>query len=178
MKSDQRVNFKEIDWKAVDEKKAGFLYGEALGYSNGLLADIRALNSKAFQLLAFVLPLFCAAIGFLMAARGNEGMDGFILPAVVACGGLFAVLALLLVAVFPRHVYLSESPPASYFSKAFYKEDMLGIFSFAIASVSKYIHRNYRVMRFRGRFLAAAIIALMAMPLATLAAFLLCLPNS
>ena len=171
------VNFKEIDWNAVDEKKAGFFYGEALAYSNGLLADIRNLNDKAFKLLAFVLPLFSAIVGFLMVAWENKSMDRFITPGLILCGGLFAALVLLLTAVFPRYIYKSENPPESYFTGDFYKADMLRIFSFAIASINKYIKHNYRIMRFRGRFLAAAVITLLATPLVAITFFLTRLPN-
>ena len=176
-KNEKSVNFKELDWNTVDEKKAGFFYDEALAYSNGLLVDIRSLNAKAFQLLAFVLPVFTAIVGFLIAAWENESFINFRLPGITICSGLFMVLVFLVVSVFPRFIYQSQNPPESYFSGNFYKEDMLRILSFAIASINKYIKHNYCIMLFRGRFLTAAIITLLATPLVTIAIFLARLLN-
>ena len=175
MQNQKSIDFTKIDWKAVDERKAEFFYGEACAYSNGLLTDIRSLNTKAFQLLTFTLPLFCAAVGFLMAVWENESMGNLIFPSIIICSGLFGVLVLLLVATFPRYIYQTESPPGSYFTGDFYKKEMLRIFSFAIASINKYISYNYRIMRFRGKFLTAAIIMLLITPLAAIAVFLTCL---
>jgi hypothetical protein len=173
----EKIDFKKIDWNRVDREKAEFFYNEAGGCNDRLVESINNLNSKAFSLLAVALPVQSAAVGFLIGIWEEAGLQPKAVILLFASFGLAAAVILLLLAVFPRSIYLSEGPPASYFTGDFYKADMLHLFSFGIASLNTYIQHNRKVEKYRARLLFAGMLALIATPIVTLAVFLIRLLN-
>jgi hypothetical protein len=167
------IDFKKMDWSRVDREKAEFFYNEAAEYNDRLIEGINKLNGKAFSLLAIALPVLSAAVGFLLSAWGREGKELISEVLLVAALGLIITLILLLIAVFPRRVYLSKGTPASYFTDNFYKADMHHLFSFGIASLNKYINHNQRIETYRSRFLWAGMMSFIAVPIFTIGGFLI-----
>jgi hypothetical protein len=120
-------------------EKVKFFFQEALAYNNKVIEDLNSLNNKAFALLAGALPIFSAALGFLVTLWGKTGREAVTSSLVFACSGLGAVLILLLLAVFPRDFYRGEGAPEVFFSDNYYKADMYTIYTGSIASLHKYI---------------------------------------
>jgi hypothetical protein len=173
MRKETVINFKEVDWTAVDREKAEFFYNEALAFNNRLIDDINGLNGKALGIAGFILPVVSAAIGFLLSVWGVESREALAAAMMCAGCGLFASLVLLMLAVFPRGVYRGEGDPASYFSGNYYRADMYTIFTGGIATLYKAINHNYRVSKYRGRMFLAGMLAFMITPGCTVLAFLL-----
>jgi hypothetical protein len=173
MQAKNAIDFKKIDWSRVDREKAEFFYKEAVEYNNRLMENINNLNSKAFSLLAIALSVLSAAIGFLLSFWGQDGKDVLSVILLSASFGLIVTLILLLLAVFPRGVYLSGGAPRSFFTDNFYKADMHHQFSFGIASLHKYIGHNQKIESCRSRFLLAGMLVFIATPLFTIGAFLI-----
>lgn len=171
------IDFKKMEWSRVDRQKAEFFYNEAVGYNDTLIVNINNLNGKAFSLLAMALSVLAAAVGFLLAVWEKEHNTPLTLVLSVASAGMAVTAALLLLAVFPRRVYLSRGTPASFFTGNFYKADMLHQLSFGIASLNTFITHNHAVEHFRSRFLLAGSLSFFATPIVTFAAFLICLPS-
>jgi hypothetical protein len=167
------IDFKKIDWKAVDREKAKFFYNEALAFNNRLIDDINSLNSKALTITGFLLPVMSAAAGLLLASWGGEGRDALTAAMISACCGFFAALVFLLLAIFPRGVYRGEGDPESYFSGNYYRADMFTLFTCGIATLHRAIEHNYRVLRYRGKMFLTGILAFAATPCCAVLVFLL-----
>jgi hypothetical protein len=177
MKTQNTIDFKEMDWSGVDQEKAGFFYNEATGYNDGLIESINNLNAKAFSLIAVALPVMSAAAGFLLGIWDKADKRPVALILLFAFFGLAAAIILLLLAVLPRGIHLSKGTPLSYFTDDFYKADMRHLFSFGIATLNTYIRHNQKIMEYRGRLLFAGTLVLIATPIVTVAVFLIRLLN-
>jgi hypothetical protein len=171
MRAQNNIDFTAMDWSKVDREKAEFFYRESADYNDRLIESINGLNSKAFFLLAAALPAMLVFAGSLLSIwdKADKRPAAAVLLFAFFC--LVAAVILLLLAVFPRGVYLSKGTPASYFTGDFYKADMRHLFSFGIASLDTYIQHNRNIEKYRGRLIFAAALALIAVPLVTLAAF-------
>jgi hypothetical protein len=170
------IDFKKIDWDKVARKKAEFFYNEATEHNDRLIEAINNLNGKAFSLLAIALPIMSAAAGFLLTV-GNNADKMPVAVLLVASIGLAVTIILLLLAVFPRTIYLSKGSPDSYFTDNFYKADMHHLFSFGIASLNTYIQNNRKIEKYRSRLLVAGTLVFTATPIVTVVVFLICLLN-
>jgi hypothetical protein len=169
----KQIDFKKIDWSKVGREKAEFFYNEAAGYNDRLIESINSLNGKAFSLLAVALPVMSAAAGFLLTIWNEVDKRPAAMIVLFASLGLAAAVILLLLTVFPRSIYLSKAAPSSYFTGDFYKADMHHLFSFGIASLNTYIQHNRKIEKYRSRLLFAGTLALAAVPVVTLAVFLI-----
>jgi hypothetical protein len=167
------IDFKSMDWSKVDREKAEFFYNEAVEFNDRLIANINNLNGKALSLLATGLPVLSAAVGFLLSVWGDTGKEPLSMALIAASTGMFITLVLLILAVFPRGVYLGKGTPQAYFTDNFYKADLHHLFSFGIAALNKYINHNREIEAYRGRFLLAGILAFVATPLVTVGVFLI-----
>jgi hypothetical protein len=178
MKQKKRpIDFKKFDWTKVDQEKAEFFYTEATDHNDRLIESINNLNGKAFSLLTIALPIMSAAVGFLLGIWNEAEKKPEAMVLLFASFGLAAAVILLLLAVFPRGIYLSKGTPAAYFTGDFYKADMLHLFSSGIATLNTYIQHNRKIEKYRGRFLFAGTLALVAAPIVTLTVFLIRLLN-
>jgi hypothetical protein len=165
------IDFKKIDWGNIDYAKLQFFFKEAVEFNDSLLEDINRLNNKGFQLLALALTAISVTTGFLLAFLEN-GRPDIIWALMTACIGLGVVTVLLFLAIFPRSVYRGRATPNIFFSGTLYKSAMPKILADGIASYHAYITGNYKVMRYRSRFLTAAVIAFILVPFFTIGVLL------
>ncbi|MDR1506339.1 MAG: hypothetical protein LBI67_04490 [Treponema sp.] len=177
MQAQNVIDFKKMDWSKVDREKAEFFYNEATDHNDRLLESINNLNSKAFSLLAIALSILSATAGFLLSIWNEADKRPIAVILLFASFCLTAAVILLLLAVFPRSIYLSKGKPSSYFTGDFYKADMPHLFSFGIASLNTYIQHNQKIENRRSRFLVAGTVAFIATPIVTIAVFLIRLLN-
>jgi hypothetical protein len=171
--STKQINFKKIDWEKVDMEKVKYFYREALAYNNGVIDDIRSLNDKAFSLLSCTAPILAAAVGGMFSIWEKDGYEALAFALIPASAGLGLVLLLLFLAVFPRGFHRGEGAPEAFFSGEYYTAAMYTIFTGGIATLHKYIGHNYKIMKYRGNFIVAAIITLIATIAVTVSAFFL-----
>ncbi|MDR0584626.1 MAG: hypothetical protein LBG57_09815 [Treponema sp.] len=172
MKKQETVDFRKMDWSKVDREKAEFFYNEAAEYNDRLIESVNNLNGKAFSLLAIALPILSAATGFLIGIWEEADKRPETAMLLFASFGLAVTVILLLLAVFPRSMYLSKGMPGSYFTGDFYKADMYHLFGFGIASLDKYIRHNKKIEAYRSRFLLAGMMFFIATPIIIVAVFL------
>jgi hypothetical protein len=158
------IDFTKVDWANMDYAKLQFFFKEVAEFNDSLLEDINHLNNKGFQLLALALTAISVSVGFLLTLLQNKPAN-IIGALATACVGLGVVTILLFLAIFPRSVYRGKATPHIFFSGTLYKCPMPKILADGIASYHKYIAGNYKVMRYRSRFLTAAIIAFILVPL-------------
>ena len=171
------IDFTSIDWGRIELEKLRFFLKEAVDYNDIILRDINRLNGKAFQLLAVAIAALSAATGFLLASWNRGCGHPLVTALFTACAGLFLAVVFLLLAVFPRSVYPGRLTPNIAFKGNLYKAPMTKLLADCIASYDGYISSNKKVLGYRSTFLTAGVLGIFAVPLLTLAAFLIRLPS-
>lgn len=173
MKANDTVDFSTVDWADVDEKKASFIYNEALDNYRGTIENINVINNKAMGMISFTMPLVAALAGFFAVTWGNASLPLFA-AALCAASFLFIVLVLLLLILAPKGVLPGAASPAAYFTADFYRGDMRHMLIGCIVTIQKAIDHNKKVMHRRGGVFRWAVILCAAFPAASLIVFLVC----
>ena len=161
------IDFNKIEWDKIRSDELRFFFNQAVETNDILLSGINNLANKVFQLLTVAITVLTILTGFLLAIWDKIGQQTIAKALICASIGLFIVVLLLLVAVFPRTLYTGRVTPKSLFSRDIYKDPLAKHYANGIASCYKYIDLNEKIMNFRGRFLTAGMIVFFLVPLVT-----------
>jgi hypothetical protein len=164
MQAQDAIDFKAIEWNAVDEKKAAFIYQEALEFNRGILENINVINDKAMGLLSFTMPIMAALVGFFVVSWANTSAPLFA-AAVTACSALFLVLVFLLAAIVPYGIHSGTGSPMAYFTAEYYKGDMRALLIGNTITLCDKITANQKTLCARGYLFRSAILVCAVFPL-------------
>jgi hypothetical protein len=166
MKQEVSVDFAKIEWTKIDREKAEFIYNEALARLDSVHKNNDGITNKALGMLTLAVPVLAALTGFFAVQWGNLSVPLF---AASICSGvfLFAILAALLLVLFPRGVTAGQGEPATYFSNDYYFQNMENIYKGNIQSLQKQIDEDRSVLYLRGNIFRIAILLFAAFPVVT-----------
>jgi hypothetical protein len=170
MQADKTIDFSQIDWQAVDEEKAAFIYQEAIEFNQGVLENINVINVKAMGLLSFTMPIMAALVGFFVVSWAKTSAPLFA-AAVTSCSALFLALIFLLAAIVPYGIHSGTGSPMAYFTVEFYKENMRALLIGNIMALCEKITANQKILCLRGRLFRAAILVCAIFPIICLMIF-------
>ena len=166
MQANQSIDFSSVDWNSVPEKKAEFIYYEAIARLNSIHKNIDAITNKALGMLSFSLPILTALTGYFVLQWGNASTP-ILAMSISAAIFLFAILLLLLLILLPRGLNSAQGEPAAYFTDNYYKNNMDNIFRGNIQTLHNCIHEDRKILYWRGNLFRGAIVLFTAFPLIT-----------
>jgi hypothetical protein len=170
MRAKDVIDFRTVEWTAVDEEKAAFIYREALEFNRGLLENINVINDKAMGMLSFTMPVMAALVGFFVVSWANTSTPLFA-ASVTACSALFLVLVFLLAVIVPYGVRSGAGSPMAYFTAEFYKGNMRALLIGNIMTLCEKSTANQKILYRRGCLFRAAVLACAIFPLVSLMVF-------
>jgi hypothetical protein len=164
MKVRDVIDFSKIEWEKVDEEKAKFIYGEAVGRLASIHKNIDGITGKALGMLSFSLPVLTALTGFFVLQWGEISVP---LVAATVCSVvlLSAIMVLLLLILLPRGVNSARGEPGAYFTDGYYLRGMADILKGNIQTLHRYIIDDGAVLYWRGSLFRAAVALFAAFPL-------------
>ncbi|MDR3173012.1 MAG: hypothetical protein LBU19_02070 [Treponema sp.] len=170
MRAQDSIDFRTIDWTAVDREKAEFIYRDALEFNRGILENINVINDKAMGLLSFTMPIMAALVGFFVVSWANTSASLFA-AAVTACAALCLVLIFLLVVIVPYGIHSGTGSPMAYFTAEFYKGSMKALLIGNIMTLCDKITANQKILYLRGYLLKIAVLLCALSPFVCLMVF-------
>jgi hypothetical protein len=170
MQADKTIDFSQIDWQAVDEEKAAFIYREGIEFNRAVLENINVINDKAMGLLSFTMPIMTALVGFFVVSWANTSAPLFA-AAVTAGSALFLVLILLLAVIVPYGIHSGTGSPMAYFTAEYYKGNMRALLIGNTMTLCEKITVNQKTLYLRGYLFKAAILVCALFPIICLMVF-------
>lgn len=170
------INFSKIDWKSVDEKKAEFIYKEALEHHKDIIENNNRISDKAIGLLSFTMPIMTALAGYFAIAWGSVS-NPLSLAAGFAGFCLFVITINLLLILMPRGINNGTGSPGAYFTGEYYKRDMRELLVGNITNLHNAILQDRIVMNKRALNFRVAVTFCAILPVVSFLAFLLCPRN-
>jgi hypothetical protein len=162
-----------VDLNAIDEKKAKFIYEEAMKFHQGMIESNDYITNKAYGFLSITMPIMIGLIGFL-ALRFRELYPPLSITAICACVFFLGIIILLLWILLPRGVSQGAGSPEAYLQDEYYKRDMRGIYIGNIETLDKYISQDSQIVLKRGKLLRIVIILYGTLPIACLLVYFFC----
>jgi len=163
MKAEKTIDFTKIEWDKVDEKKAEFIYNEAIARLDSIHKNIDGITNKAIGLLTVAFPLMTALVGFFIIRWGNISTV-LLATSICAIVFLFVILIVLLLILLPRGVNSARGEPLSYFTNDYYLQNMENIYKGNIQTLQNNINEDLAVLNLRGNLLKAAVLLFASFP--------------
>ncbi|MDR2607583.1 MAG: hypothetical protein LBC57_04255, partial [Treponema sp.] len=159
-------DFSIVDWGKIDQEKAEFIYGEALGRLDSIHQNNDGITNKALGLLTLAVPLLAALIGFFTVRWGGLSAP-FLAASACAAVVLFATVVFLLLVLLPKGINSGQVEPTQYFIADYYKNNMENIFKGNIQSLQNMIDEDLAILISRGNLFRVAILLFSAAPVAS-----------
>jgi hypothetical protein len=163
MKANRNIDFSAIEWASIKDKKAEFIYNEAIARLDSIHKNNDGITNKALGILSFSMPILTALVGFFALQWGALSAPLF---AASVCSAifLFVIHVLLLFILLPRGLNSAQGEPAAYFTGGYYKNNMDDILRGNIQTVHQYIIEDSKILYFRGNLFKAVIVLFAAFP--------------
>jgi hypothetical protein len=166
MKAQDEFDFSKIDWSEIDEKKAEFIYNEAIARLDSIHKNNDSITNKALGMLTIAIPIMTALVGFFVIRWGNISTFLFV-TSICAIAFLFAILVLLLLILLPRGVNSAQGEPLTYLTNDYYLQEMDNIYKGNIQTLQKYINEDRKILGCRGYLFTAAVLLFALFPVIT-----------
>jgi len=163
MKTEKTIDFTGINWSKINEKKAEFIYNEAIARLESIHKNIDGITNKAIGLLTISLPILTALVGFFVIRWGNISSALFAMS-ICAIAFLFAILIVLLLILLPMGLNSAQGEPLTYFTDNYYLQDMENIYKGNIQTLQNYINEDRAVLNLRGKLFRAAVLLFVSFP--------------
>ncbi|MDR2964439.1 MAG: hypothetical protein LBU88_01540 [Treponema sp.] len=172
MQAEESIDFTKIDWKEIDEKKAEFIYNEALEHHKGIIENNNRICDKALGMLSFIMPIMTALAGYLAITWGE--LSCYILFTASWAGVcLFVITFNLLFIIVPRSINQGVGSPRAYLTDDYYKRNMRELFVGNIINLHNCILQDYIIINKRAWNFRIAVTFCAILPLTSFLAFLL-----
>ena len=157
MKTQNKVDFSNIEWSKIDREKAEFIYNEAIARLDSIHKNNDGITNKALGMLSFSLPILTALVGFFILQYGILSTP---YQAISICSIIFlsVILVLLLFILIPKEISTAQGGPSAYFSDGYYLGSMTDIFKGNIQTVQQCIYEDSTVQRKRAILFKAAVL--------------------
>jgi membrane protein implicated in regulation of membrane protease activity len=158
--------FPAVDWASISEKKAEFIYNEAIARLDSIHKNNDGITNKALGILAISIPIMTALVGFFVIRWGNISTALFV-TSICAIVFLFAILVVLLLILLPRGINSAQGEPSTYFTGDYYLQEMENIYKGNIQTLQQYINEDRKILCFRGNLFRAAVLLFASFPAIT-----------
>lgn len=164
------IDWNTIDWDKVGEKKALFIYHEAVEAQREVVSELNAMTSKAYGLLALVVPVQVATLAGVFtwwdSLPGHVKASGVVFSAI-----LFISVFCLSLAVVPRRITWASNAPAPYFHAHYYKRSLARILHGNIEGAQRDIEVNRNALQVRSYWFRRGLVVMIFSFIPTIATF-------